>query len=174
MRFDIETWTAVGRGLEVAVGAGLSAVGTVVAGSGLGVALGGGLAVAVAVAAIALAVGTALGVKLGWAVAVMGDVGFGDAGAAWLAAIGAAGVKRPNADSPASARPTSPPRITRRSGIGDDYTTGARLRGQVAAIPNVGAQGYLWGSEIGGISAGSTPSVRQWALRGTSAHGGLG
>jgi len=63
MRFDIETWTAVGRGLEVAVGTGLSAVGTVVAGSGLGVTLGGGLvvAIAVAVATIAVAVGTALG-----------------------------------------------------------------------------------------------------------------
>ncbi len=123
MRFDIETWTAVGRGLEVAVGTGLSAVGTVVAGSGLGVTLGGGLAVAVAVATMAVAVvtgavGTALGVKLGWAVAVMGDVGFWAAGAVWPTAIGAAGVSRPYADSPASARPTSPPRITRRSGIG--------------------------------------------------------
>jgi hypothetical protein len=72
---------------------------------------------AVAVAAVAVAVGTAPGVKLGWAVAVMGDVGIGDTGAAWLSATGAAGGSRPNADSPASARLTSPPRITRRSGI---------------------------------------------------------
>ena len=84
MRFDIETWTAVGRGLDVAVGAGLSAVGAFVVGSGLGVTLSGGLAVVVAVAAIAVAVGTALGVKLGWAVAVMANVGVGDVGASWL------------------------------------------------------------------------------------------
>ena len=49
MRFDIETWTAVGRGLDVAVGAGLSAVGAFVAGSGLGVTLGGGFEVAIAI-----------------------------------------------------------------------------------------------------------------------------
>ena len=103
----------VGLALVAAAGAAVSA------GSGLGVALGSGLgaAVAVAMAAVAVAAGIALGVRLGWTLAVMGDVGAEDAVAAWLSATCAAGDSRQGAASAASARHTIPPRITRRSSI---------------------------------------------------------